>query len=83
MTEGRIVYNSTLKFIEQNRTWLQDDSIAKLLELNNHLDIAIKSEDKQVINLKLEDLNAYSRPLAEEALDRVVEDNLSGTCLHD
>ncbi len=83
MTEGRMVYNSNIKFVKQNKSWLSAEQIAKLQELNALLDEAINSKDKDVINQRLEDLNHYSRPLAEIALDKVVEDKLSGTSLND
>jgi len=83
VTEGRMVYNSNIKFVKQNESWLSDEQKEKLRELNNLLDAAIESKDKDAINEKLEDLNHYSRPLAEIALDKVVEENLSGKSLND
>lgn len=83
ITEGTLVYKSTLKFIKQNTHWLTEKHIANLLDHNKNLMTAIESRDKQEINRKLDDLNTYSRPLAETALDKVVEDNLSGTNLND
>ena len=82
LTEGRIVYNSNIKFVKQNESWLSVDQKQKLKDLNALLDAAILSGDKDAINLRLDDLNHYSRPLAEIALDKVVEDKLSGTSLN-
>jgi len=82
LTEGRIVYNSNIKFVKQNESWLSEDQKQKLKDLNALLDAAILSGDKDAINLRLDDLNHYSRPLAEIALDKVVEDKLSGTSLN-
>ena len=83
VTEAQLVYNSTLKFIDQNKSWLQQDQIDTLLDHHSNLKAAIESKDKQAINRQLDILNDYSRPLAEQALDRVVEDNLSGKSLND
>ncbi len=83
VTEAQIVYNSTLKFIDQNKSWLKKNQIDTLLSHHSDLKAAIESKDKQAINRQLDILNDYSRPLAEQALDRVVEDNLSGKSLLD
>lgn len=83
VTEATLVHQSTFKFIDQNSSWLSEEQTTTLLSHNEYLLTAITSKDKQEINRKLDKLNAYSRPLAEEALDKAVEDNLSGTSLHD
>ena len=76
--EARSVISSARKFVEQNREWLEEDNIQRLNELSGELEVLLESGTKDQINVKMKELNDYSRPLAEIAMNRVIKSALSG-----
>ena len=77
-TEAKMVVASTGKFLAQNKHWLSEMHIELLQNAKEELRRSLESQDKDAIQDTLDRVNAMSRPLAEEALDRAVSDNLRG-----
>lgn len=77
-TEAVMIIQSSHKFIKQNQSWLSELEINTLKDYLKLIENFLKEEDKDAILQGLENLNTFSRPLAEKALDKAVEQNLSG-----
>jgi molecular chaperone HscA len=77
-TEARNVLLSTRKFIEQNAGWLNEGQVVEIRRLAEALETAVRGEDRDRINQRLEELNTYTTPLAHEALDRNVAAAMQG-----
>ena len=75
--EGTLL--STKKFLQQNATWLKTDEVKFLNEMHEKIKLAVAGDDKDLIYSLLEELNLYSTPLAEKALDISVSKALKGT----
>ena len=76
--EGQNVATHTEKFMVQNKNILSIEEIDILKKLNLKLTEQIKSGDKDSINQAMEELNDYSKPLAEKALDYNISVALKG-----
>ena len=76
--EGKNVAHHTIKFIEQNSSILTKAEIQYLKTLNQQLETAITQGTKDEINKAMEELNEYSAPLAEKALDHNISIALKG-----
>lgn len=76
--EGQNVLLSTRKFIQQNEGWLSNEQAIALAQLAESLEIAVKGDDKDAINARMQELNTYATPLAHEALDRNVASAIKG-----
>ena len=81
--EAQNVILASKKFIDHNRTLFTEEQINKLIELTTNLENSVKGSEKDVINVAMEDLNTYSRPLAEVALDHAISLALKGKALED
>ncbi len=75
--EAQSVVAATDKFIAQN-PWIAQDIVAKLKLMQQQLAEKIKGTDKDAIEKALEELNTYSRPIAEQALDINVSKAMKG-----
>lgn len=67
--EANNIILSTHKFIGQNEALISEEELEKLKVLNLQLIDAVNSEDKDVINAAMKQLNDYSAPIAQRALD--------------
>lgn len=76
--EGQNIVLASARFLKQNELILSDKEINKTNELRENLSKAIASEDKDKINLEMEALNEYTRPLAERAMDHTIKESLKG-----
>lgn len=76
--EASNVLLSTRKFIKNNESWLSEAQHTALQELADKLENSIKGSDKDAINAAMQELNAYSEPLAHEALDRNIATAMKG-----
>ncbi len=77
-TEAATIILSTDKFIAQNENWLSEEEVKEIKRLKDELASTLNGTDKDVIHKAMDTMNAYSRPLAEKALDKAVESNLAG-----
>lgn len=70
---------ATTKFLIQNGDWLSESEKNKISELRANLENATKGTDKDLIYKILQDLNDFSTPLAQKALDISISHALKGT----
>ena len=77
-TEANNVILHTKKFIEQNQAILSSEEISLLQGHAADLDALIKGADKHAIETKMEELNTFSRPIAERAMDANIAQALKG-----
>ena len=75
--EADSIVKATVKFISQNE-WLTANEISELNQYKSKLSQEISNGDKDSINKAMEELNTFSRPLAEKALDKNVAKALHG-----
>ncbi|GAB4491524.1 MAG: Fe-S protein assembly chaperone HscA [Saprospiraceae bacterium] len=66
------------KFLKQNEEILSEEEKATTNALLNALREAAKGEDKDVIHRAIEDLNAYTTPLAHRAMDVTIREAMRG-----
>lgn len=76
--EASHILGSAEKFIAQNEDILSTEEIAKTRELAKALQQTAEGTDKDLINKAIEDLNAYTSPLAHRALDKTVGEAMRG-----
>lgn len=76
--EASHILGSAEKFIAQNEEILSAEEIAKTRALAKALQQAAEGTDKDLINKAIEDLNAYTSPLAHRALDKAVGEAMRG-----
>jgi len=69
------------KFVDQNSDWLTQEQVEKIIALEQTMAGSLDSKDVDLIRSKMEALNHYTAPLAHEALDRRIGENLKGTKL--
>ncbi|NNF22237.1 MAG: Fe-S protein assembly chaperone HscA, partial [Saprospiraceae bacterium] len=74
--EGKALVMSGKKFIDQNKSWLCSDDHEKLSDLISMLETIIEKGSKDEINTAIVELNQYSSPLAEQAMNQVIKDAL-------
>jgi len=77
-TEAQNVVQHTAKFITQNNSILSEEEVTTLEKFASELTTAIAGSDKDAIESKMEELNAYSRPIAERAMDANIATALKG-----
>ena len=75
-TKEKALVHSGKKFIDQNMSWLCSDDHEKLTELISMLESKIDQGSKDEINNAIVELNQYSVPLAEQAMNQVIKDAL-------
>ena len=76
--EGNSIVLSGNKFIKQNAEILSEDETQKLNVFIKELKESIDKEDKDIINSAMKNLNDYSAPLAERAMNHNIKKALSG-----
>lgn len=76
--EAQSVLLATERFLKQNATLFSPDESARITALAGDLAAAVQGADKNLINKAMEDLNAYSTPLAHRALEANVAQALRG-----
>ncbi len=67
--EANNILLSADKFIEQNKTILNEEEIKETKRLTEALRQSVEGDDKDAINLAMENLNTYTTPLAHRAMD--------------
>lgn len=78
VNEGNSLLLSVNKFIKQNENILNQEETAQLITLADALKKSISAKDKDRINNSIQQLNAYSAPLAQRAMDTVLAEALKG-----
>ena len=76
--EANSIVLSANKFIKQNSEILTEEEILRLQNDIEKLESAIEKADKDGINLAMKNLNDYSAPLAERAMNYNIKKALSG-----
>ena len=80
-TEGEQLLETTEKFIQKNAKELSSDELVNTAEAMQALQLALTMEDKDLIHLKIEELNDLSRPYAERIMDEVVSKAMKGKAI--
>ncbi|MFZ1787734.1 MAG: Fe-S protein assembly chaperone HscA [Saprospiraceae bacterium] len=78
IVEANMVLNATDKFVKQNVDIFSESEIITLAAKAEMLQNMVKQEEKDKILSAMDELNNYSRPLAERAMDRAVALALKG-----
>ncbi len=81
VNEANNIILSSQKFIRQNESWLAPEEIANIVESIDHLEVLINGNDKDALQLAIEKLNDYTRPLAEKAMDINIKSALKGKAM--
>lgn len=76
--EANVIILSSDKFIIQNKSILSEEEIAAILVHVEALKTAVAGADKDLINKIMDELNEFSTPLAERAMDHTISDSLKG-----
>ncbi len=76
--EAQNIILSADKFLTQNATILSDEEKERTITLNDTLKESVKGNDKDAINKAMEELNEYTRPLAERAMDFNIANAIRG-----
>jgi len=76
--EARSIVISTEKFIEQNKDILTEDEKSVLKDKMALIQKKMALEDKDELNEAIHEMNAFSRPLAERAMNHNIRKALSG-----
>ena len=79
--EGNNIVHSVARFINQNLSWLSEEEQTETKRLSANLQDKIKGDNKDNIQKAIEELNAYTAPLAEKAMDIHVSNALKGTTI--
>lgn len=77
-TEAQQLIYATERFIKNNKSILTNDEITATSELLDSLKKAVDSNDKDRILVIQEELNDFTRPFAERAMDKAVVEALKG-----
>lgn len=78
INEAKMVLVATDKFVKQNVDIFSEEEVLSLAEKVTELKQLVDENDKDAILKSLDELNFYSRPLAERAMDRAVGLALKG-----
>ncbi len=76
--EANNVILSSRKFMEHNKSLFSEAQLSHLKLLTENIVSAVRGDDKDLINKAMEEMNEYSRPLAEQALDHAISGALKG-----
>lgn len=79
--EARSILLSAERFVQQNSNWLSEADIEGIQLYSGKLSEAIAGTDKDLINKSIEDLNAFTAPLAHRAMDEAIADAIKGKSL--
>jgi molecular chaperone HscA len=77
-TEGEQLLETTTKFIQKNATLLTQQEIIDTANALQALQLAITMDDKDLIHVKIEELNNLSRPFAERVMDQAIAVAMKG-----
>ena len=80
-TEGEQLLETTEKFIQKNSGELTSEELMSTAQAMQALQLALTMEDKDLIHLKIEELNDISRPYAERVMDQAVSKAMKGKAI--
>lgn len=78
INEASSMIHSAHKFIEQNKSWLEAAHLERIENYISELNQHIENKDKEKIDTSLHEMNNYSRPLAEKAMNENIRKALEG-----
>ncbi len=81
-TEAEQLLQTTEKFIQKNITSLSPQEISETSLGMQALQMAIDMSDKNLIQLKTEELNNISRPYAERVMDSAISSSIRGETIN-
>ena len=76
--EANNIILAARKFISQNESLLSKEELGHTSMLTEQLEEAVKGNDKDLINQRIEELNTYTSPLAHRAMDANIAEALKG-----
>ena len=76
--EANNILLSADKFLTQNERLLSDEEIRRTKELTALLRDTVGKDDKDAINVAMDNLNDFTNPLAHRAMDVNIKEALSG-----
>ena len=76
--EANSVILASAKFIEQNAAIFSEVEVKDLKSYIQKLKEAVEGTDKDLINKAMDELNTFSRPLAERAMDHNISEAMKG-----
>ncbi len=76
--EADYIVLASQKFIDQNKSWLTPDVLKEIKKLTQKVKISKMSGTKDQIRASIDALNAYTGPLAHQAMDQSIQQALSG-----
>jgi len=76
--EAANILLSADKFIRQNQEWLSEEESQSIRYHQERLRQAAEGQDKDLVNKLIQDINDYTRPLAQKAMDFVISESLRG-----
>ncbi len=77
-TEGEQLLQTTEKFIQKNIAALTPQELNDTSLAMQALQLALQLEDKNLIQVKTEELNGISRPYAERVMDGAISKSMKG-----
>lgn len=78
VTEAQQMIDTTQRFLEKNREFLNDDEVAATNNQIQVLEAAIAANDKDKVQKETEELNEISRPFAERVMDAAIKEAMKG-----
>jgi len=76
--EANNILLSSNRFLEQNKNLLSAEEKENVLRLTKELRATTQGQDKDAINVAMENLNTYTAPLAHRAMDVAIADAMKG-----
>lgn len=77
--EGNSMLKSLEKFHRDNKEYLNEEQNQMVANFISDLDSLNKGEDKNAIHAKIKEINTFTEPLANEALTRIVKNEISSS----
>ena len=77
-TEAEQLLQTTEKFIHKNFSLLTEKEIADTSLAMQALQLSLDMNDRNLVQVKTEELNAVSRPYAERVMDQAIQETLKG-----
>lgn len=77
-TEAKQVLQAAEKFLKKNSELLDEKEIAGVRSYMTSLDAVLESNDKDLIHLRLDELNEFTEPFAERAMNAAINKAMRG-----
>ncbi|MBT8221163.1 MAG: molecular chaperone DnaK [Bacteroidia bacterium] len=78
VNEAKNVLLSSRKFVKQHAELFSVQEVETMNQLADKLELTITSQDKDLINKEVQELNQYAAPLAHKAMDATIQHALKG-----